>query len=220
MRDGTSGLRSAAVRRRRISVDTDALLQASRRLDWRFLLPHPELGYVGYVGNTDAELLESLRLFSAATTRIDASAAPGEERLVRPCDVVVVSDPSSQELAAALRRLRPGGSLYLEGHRRLGALTGAPGSARPRCAADYRSILRRLSLVDVRAYWHWPSFARCAEIVPLDDRTALLHALARRRGAGMARLKAGLGRSLVKLDYMERFAPCFSLVGQRAAEGD
>lgn len=213
-------------------MDTDALLQASRRLDWRFLLPHPELGHVGYLGAADDELFESLRLFSAAITRIDLSSIGGGSAAARRYDVVVLSDPSYEDLAAAPGLLRPGGSLYLEGRRHLSPLArstrvstrtepqAGEGGGRVRVprlgsAADYMQATRRLSLVDVRAYWHWPDFERCAEIVPLDDQAALLHALSRRRSAGIARIKAKLGRSLVKLDYMERLAPCFSIVGQR-----
>jgi hypothetical protein len=39
----------------------DSLLQASRRLDWRFLLADPELGRVACLGSHDPELVESLR---------------------------------------------------------------------------------------------------------------------------------------------------------------
>ena len=45
-------------------VDHDALLQSSRRVDWRFLLPEPDLGRVASIGPSDPELVESLGLLS------------------------------------------------------------------------------------------------------------------------------------------------------------
>ncbi|HYY32017.1 MAG TPA: hypothetical protein VE693_00315 [Gaiellaceae bacterium] len=47
-----------------VAPDHDALLQASRRLDWRFLLEQPELGRVACIAKHDPDLIESLRLFS------------------------------------------------------------------------------------------------------------------------------------------------------------
>lgn len=46
-----------------LELTPDMLLQASRRVDWRFLLPNPALGRVAYVGPVDSEHAASLRLF-------------------------------------------------------------------------------------------------------------------------------------------------------------
>ena len=46
------------------ALDADALLQASRRVDWRFLLPDPNLGRVAYLGPRRGALLDSLLLAS------------------------------------------------------------------------------------------------------------------------------------------------------------
>ena len=53
-------------------TQSDALLQASRRVDWRFLLPDPNLERVAYLGPANRSLWESLRLFSAALAVIES----------------------------------------------------------------------------------------------------------------------------------------------------
>ncbi|MCK5923931.1 MAG: hypothetical protein KAG66_23555, partial [Methylococcales bacterium] len=44
------------------AYDADTLLQASRRIDWRFLLPSPELGQVGIVGGVPDDLRTALEM--------------------------------------------------------------------------------------------------------------------------------------------------------------
>src|ERR1044071_531014 len=66
-------------------LDADVLLQASRRVDWRFLLPDPNLGRVAYFGPARGALLESLRLFSAALALGEAASSGGAQH-----DLVVI----------------------------------------------------------------------------------------------------------------------------------
>ena len=61
------------------AVSHDALLQASRRVDWRFLLPEAELGRVACIGETDPDLVRSLRLFSSELTASQAASANEDE---------------------------------------------------------------------------------------------------------------------------------------------
>src|SRR5262245_31091445 len=111
-------------------LDTDALLQASRRVDWRFLLPDPNLRQVAYLGPAHGALLESLRLFSASLALSEAASAQ--------YDVVVAHNPPLDTLRRAAGLIRPGGFLYVEAygplHRR--RLRRGPGRW-PRFAADY-----------------------------------------------------------------------------------
>src|SRR5258705_4072811 len=84
-------------------LDADALLQASCRVDWRFLLPDPNLGHVAFLGPARGPLIESLRLFSAALAANDAA---GQDGLY---DVVVAIAPTYAALRRAATLLRPGG---------------------------------------------------------------------------------------------------------------
>lgn len=185
--------------------DPDALLQASRRLDWRFLLPDPALRSVGYSGPARGALLDSLRLFCASLALLDASGDAAAQY-----DLVVARTPTPAALARAAAAVRPGGFLYVEVRQSL-----RPGGPRPRGVADYVAVIARHGFEEVTAYWHWPNFEACAEIVALDQRNALLLALARRRAGSGARLKSALGRALVRSGLMARVVPCFSVVGRR-----
>jgi hypothetical protein len=193
-------------------LDADALLQASRRVDWRFLLPDPNLRQVAYIGQPRGTLVDSLRLFSAALTL----AEPASAGLSAQYDVVVASRPSLGELGRSASLLKPGGFLYVEAYgpfslrwRRSGGL---------RFAADYVGAVERLGLVEAEAYWHWPNFESCAEIVPLSDRDALRLAFGRRRSGTGARLKSALGRVLLRSGLFARLVPCFSIVARKPDE--
>jgi hypothetical protein len=190
------------------ALDADALLQASRRVDWRFLLPDPNLGRVAFLGPARGPLIESLRLFSVALATSEAASQNG------PYDVVVAIDPTHAALRRAAGLLRPGGQLYVEARGPLKPTRLLRGG-RPRFAAGYVAAVEQLGLVEAAAYWHWPNFESCAEIVPLDDHDALLLALARRRGGAAAQLKAGFGRALLRSGLFARLVPCFSVVARK-----
>lgn len=186
----------------------DSLLQASRRVDWRFLLPDPDLGQVAYLGPAHGSLLESLRQFSAALTLSDG--APAHDGHPAQFDIVVAQTPSRERLRQAAALVRPGGFLYVEVRRRW-AWSGW------RSPADLVSVLRQCGFADVEAYWHWPNFDTCAEIVPLDNPAAVRHALSRRRSGAAARVKSAFGRALSRLGLLARLVPCFSIVARKRA---
>ena len=192
-------------------LDSDALLQASRRLDWRFLLPDPSLGQVAYVGPARGALLDSLRLFSAVLTMIDRSDTQAER--AAQYDLVVARGPAPDALWRAADLVRPGGFLYVEVANRLWPRRRGAGG--PRYAADYVAALGSHGFDEVAAYWHWPNFESCAEIVPLDDRDALLLAFSRRRSGTVARLKTTAGRWLLRSGLLARVVPCFSVLAHR-----
>lgn len=197
------------------SIDAEALLQASRRVDWRFLLPDPNLGRVAYLGTAQGELVEALRLFSASLTVIPLFPSLGGTE-GGPYDVVVAHQPASEALPGLTGLVRPGGFLYLEAYglfglvrqqRRLSGLA----ARRWRTPAGYAVALKGLGFGQVRIHWHWPDFETCTKVIPLHDQGALLFAL----GVGGSELKRALGRGLVRSRWLERLIPCFSLVAQR-----
>ena len=208
---------------------SDALLQASRRVDWRFLLPDPHLGHVAYYGPARDSLLHSLRLFSASLTVVEGLGA-GDECNAR-YDVFVVCSPSPGVLEWAAELVRPGGFLYVEAYGIFGPgwlrqvlQDGGAGQIfrrrrvnRPRIrqVVDCVAAVERSGFIDIQAYWHWPNFESCTMIVPLGDRAALLHALGRHASGGAVQLKATLGRWLLHSGWLARVVPCFSVVAQR-----
>ncbi|MDQ5851410.1 MAG: hypothetical protein M3380_04920, partial [Chloroflexota bacterium] len=209
---------------------SDALLQASRRVDWRFLLPDPNLGHVAYLGSARNVLAHTLRLFSASLTVVDGLGA-GDER--GECyDVVVVCSPSPGALEQAAQLVRPGGFLYVEvygifGPGRLRKVLRGEGASRifarrgvnrPRIrqAANCVAAVERLGFIDIQAYWHWPNFESCTMIVPLGDRAALLHAVGRHVNGRGVQLKATLGSWLLRSGWLAHVVPCFSVVAQHS----
>jgi hypothetical protein len=169
------------------------ILQTSRRVDWRFLLPHPDLGRAACLGRVDEPLLEALGQCAAELTSFAAPKATRRAADRRSLyDLVVVVDPGPRDLELAAGLLRPDGWLYAEHTRSLGTrVREAP--AFPRLATR---ALEALGFVEVQAHWHWPNFASCEEIVPLCDAAAIGLMLARRRVYG-ARAKVGLARLLL-----------------------
>jgi hypothetical protein len=200
------------------TIDADALLQASRRVDWRFLLPDPTLGQVAYIGPARGAHPESLRLFSAALTLLDTPAAPAAR--AQHYDVVVLNAPSREALRGAAKLAKPGGFLYIEAkgllwpkHWRPGR--SSAGSPRLRHAANYIAALGQLGFGECSAHWHWPNFEACTRIIPLDDSAALIHAFQRERNGMAARLQTALGAALVRSGLLARIVPSFSVVARR-----
>jgi len=208
------------------AIDSDALLQASRRVDWRFLLPDPELGHVAYVGPPRGTLLASLKLFSASLTVIETPQAYYEENVTQ-YDVVVTSGPTYETLRWTVDRVRQGGFLYIEAYGlfQLGKFSHRVGRLmrlrRPelRYPIDYITAVKQLGLVDANAFWFWPNFETCTKVIPLDDHTALSYLFAQRHPSGSikAQLKAKLGHWFLQSGLLMRLIPSFGIVAQRSA---
>jgi hypothetical protein len=164
-------------------------LQAARRVDWRFLLPEPELGRVGYLGRPDPELETSCTLFATSFERTGGGRAE--------YDVVVLSHPSRHDLEQGAAAAAAGGWLYAEvrGFRSRGLVA---------------ALLRR-GFEDVAVHLHLPSFWACEEIVPLEQ-GALRSVLERRRAR--SRGKAWLGRVLLRTRTLRLVLPCASVIAR------
>lgn len=194
------------------TVAHEAVLQASRRIDWRFLLPTPDLGRVACVGVTDADLLESLELFSAALEVADATR---EDERDASYDVIVLRNPRRETIEVGCRLLRPGGWLYVEVEN--SNSSRAPGA--PRSVGGCARELRRFGLVDVSTYVHWPDFASCRAIVPLDEVTAVRHGLARGSMSG-GWLLTRLAPVLAATRQLGLFVSCASAIARRPEQGE
>jgi hypothetical protein len=191
--------------------DRLALLEASRRLDWRFLLPDPELGRVAHVGETEPALLEALRAFAACLTVVGGDGSCEQEPGSFP--VVVAVAPTAEELDRAIGLLQPGGWLYLERRQSLFP------AGRHRQARVHRRALVRRGLDQVTTYWHWPDFAASKWIVPVGDPTAVRYALRQHRGGRRARMLRRLGLTLLRTGLLGVVVPCVSVVAHLPSTG-
>jgi hypothetical protein len=197
-------------------ISADAMLQASRRVDWRFLLPDPQLGQVAFVGRAWGTLFESLQLLSTSTVVIDLPASRTDDGSLPIYDVAVLPCPTDAALKQAVGVLRPGGWLYLEAshpvwRRQRAHACGSPLSPRACVAA-----LRRSGMEEISVHWHWPDFESCTKIVPLDDAAVLLHVLARFRRGRRGQVITALARRLLRSGLLAQIAPSVSVVARRS----
>jgi thymidylate kinase len=178
-------------------------LELWRRVDWRFLLPSPELGTVLCAGRHDADLRAALTLAGAHVTE-------GRPRDGTDVDVAVLVRPSPSELRQAVASVRPGGWVVAEvraGPRQArGRPWGLPGWRRALLAAD---------LVEVTAYWHAPTISACSRIVPLDVPPVVREALLRHGAERFGLLKSLVGRGALRLGLFGHLVPEGTVVGRR-----
>lgn len=192
------------------SPTAETYLQASRRVDWRFLLPDPKLERVAYAGAKEGELVNSLRLFSNSLTLL-APPAVGQEAYY---DVVVAHDPEPSHLPALAKAVRHGGYLYLELYGTTWWLRKGKykGLLHP---AKYAALLQETGLSQIQAYWHWPDFNACIRIISLEHASSLQFALSLRQDSVIGRVRAMILQRIIESGMLARLAPCFSLVAQR-----
>jgi hypothetical protein len=203
----------------------DTLLQLSRRLDWRFLLPNPELGRVACFGANEELLVSALQLFSASLTLVE----PGVRPLIQDTlyDVVVAPQPSPDELPQAVTLVKPGGFLYVEARRtsafkamwRHWKYRNAPQASGWQHPRHYMRVIEGYGMVEIAAHWHWPGFTTGTEIIPLAEQTALLNILQRRQSSRRLRLKPLIGRWLLQSGGLMQLVRCFSIVARRPPVG-
>lgn len=199
---------------------SDELLQLSRRLDWRFLLPEPRLQQVAYFGPAESTLVTALKTFSESLTMLPA--APTAARAATPprFAVVVAVAPAPAALAGISEVLLPGGCLYVElgsvfaGRKRRAGQGWRQALSGPQ---EYVAALQRLGFEQVVAYWHRPSFAAAAQIIPLRDPLALQFVLGRRSHDWKNRLISALERAALHSGALARWIGCVSLVARKAS---
>lgn len=148
-------------------------------LDWRFVLPAPNLGQVAVGEGVSSGL--RLALVQSGHQVVDLAAAAGQ------LDSVVLTDSSAQEIGAAFALLRPTGVIYMQVRRRPArAVTAIP---RTRWSA-WTALLRDGGFEAVSAYWSIPDLDRQSLVVPLSSAHAARAALERRGSTTRGRVKA------------------------------
>jgi hypothetical protein len=155
-------------------------LHLVRRLDWRFLLPNPNLARVVYLGQPDSELTTALQHF-ANYFEILHSDTPSR----RPFDLAVVHSPRIADAIAAFDLIGDGGFLYWE-------IVHKSHFASAKLGANMR-VLMKAGFKNIEAHWHRPNFAKALDIVPVFDETALAYFFSPDRGD---RKKSAAGRFL------------------------
>jgi len=203
-----------------------ALLHASRRVDWRFLLPEPILKDVLCVQPVSQTLAEALQIFSAALASLEPGTL-GDERQPHLYDVVVALDPSKATLSRMATLVKPGGYIYLEAHgltsllrssqraARAGGVAGAVRQRGPWLPKAYKDALQALDFSEPQSHWHWPDFENCKMMIPLESPAAVQHAF-HRGGHGLkTQLRTGLGRVLLRSGLLAWTVPCFSVLARR-----
>lgn len=196
------------------------LLQASRRLDWRFLLPDPSLERVAYIGPKQGSLVASLKLL-ASTLKVFSGSEVHSGDYTR-YDVVVATNPAYHQLRLATDLVRPGGYLYVEAcspfssRQQLGRLVTRAALRRPRLwnPRDHIQVLKQLGMDQAEAYWFWPNWEAGTKIIPLEDPTALRQAFALdSRGKGLkGQLLALSKRWLMQSVWLSSFVPYYGIV--------
>lgn len=187
----------------------------ARRIDWRFLLPNPELKQVLLVGAAESALAAALERFCETLTVVAPQhLTAAKENLSLPFDLVVVSAPDKTLIPPVLPLLKTGGTLYWEVQRnRKTLLRGSRNGYRS--ARRYAAYLQSLQLREVDLHWHRPNFGGCLEIIPLNRSRALAHSLAKTHSSLKGKLKIAAGKTLRHSGLLPYTVSCFSLVGQK-----
>jgi len=201
----------------RMPVGGDKDLQLSRRLDWRFLLPQPDLGYVAYLGSDDTTLESALSHFCPSLAIIPNQAGKSAEAFgSRTFPLVVLRSWKLSDLQTASALLSPGGSLYWEIDRKAWLFPGR-GVERFWQLYSHNPVARlgRLGFTAVETYWHHPDFETCREIIPLNDRATLDFALSRNHGGVGRQLLLRGARHLARTGALRHLVPCLSVVARK-----
>lgn len=206
----------------------DLLLQVSRRLDWRFLLPDPDLNCVAYLGPENDPLIDALLIFSGSLTQIKNMNVPIIDSHV--FDLVVVKDPSIQTLKMCANLVKTGGHLYIEanGWSRLvnpyrfvkfilDLFHKNPGPTFHWFPTTCKAIIRRFGLYTVHTYWNWPNFESCTRIIGLDDTHAQTMAFSFQENGIQWLMKKALSRGILPPEWMQYYVPYFSVIARKGS---
>lgn len=201
------------------SGGSDPELWISRRLDWRFLLPDPELRHVGLLGFPDADLIMALTRFSSSVAALGDDESQRHGLAGQPeVDLAVVHSRRYADLEVASRVLTRGAYLYWEIPWSVRSLffRGPHSGKEVGALSDYRGLLVRLGFHEIQFHWHYPDFRATRSLVPLNDGSAIRHFFSHNGSGPLKVAGRALGWILGKNDKLFRLFPCVSAVGRKA----
>lgn len=207
---------SAQTDRKKESLNRDQMVQVSRRLDWRFLLPDPTLSQVVYIGPENDDLLKSLDHFSEYLSVL----SHGELKIYREgngrhFDLLIARSPSIDELNKGISLLESGAYIYWEIQRPNAIKSIKKGNIRLKHAGKNIAFLEKMGFTDIEMHWHRPNFWACREIIPLDGSRALDNAFRKGHSNLKGQLKETAGKTLKASGLLPYYVNCFSLVGKK-----
>lgn len=187
----------------------DERLHHARRLDWRFLLPTPDLGSVTLGGAPSPDVREAIAV-ATGTDPVEL----GDGAVGRFDTVVLGGRLAQSDLVGAVAALAPEGHLVVEVD---GPLAGVVGRRRGAPSASATRLARSLVAggFDVRRWLAWPAIGRIAAFAAVDDRVAVEALVGRRLGVhGNGRAARFIGR-LSGTSAIDLLAPGLLLVARR-----
>lgn len=195
----------------------DDRLRHARRVDWRFLLPSPDLKRVALCGMPDEALREALQADTGTPAAgLPTIVVPGDVAPLGRFDTVVLSGRFGRsELVVAAGSVAENGHLVVEID---GALAPVVARRRGSGPGTVTRVVRTLAAggFDVRSWWAWPTIRRTTAFAPLDDRVAVRALVARRLGG--RRRGAPMGRAVGRLagtSVLNAFAPAVVIIARR-----
>jgi hypothetical protein len=200
-------------------MNSSKMLQSSRRVDWRFLLPDVNLKSVGYLGPENCSLLDSLSLLSGSVKLVDLS----NQLFIDKFDVVVVKQSSYESVECAANLVRPDGFLYVEveGITRLNRiwLSKLRDLVQKKklliSPNDYVAFIKGQGFTEIMVHWHWPDFEACTRLIPLHSQAAVHYALSLGESNLKTSFRNAIGKGMLRNGLLNWFVPCFSVIAQR-----
>ena len=187
------------------SSPPDTWLQQSRRLDWRFCLPSPQLKRVAYWGPDDNSLVESLKLFAQDLIRIDSSTPTSIE-----VDLMVLVNPSVREFRHYLNLVHPTEGFYAEVPRHT-----RTDPSRIVFPYAYRHAAKQLGFQEMDCFWHYPNFEEPTRIIPVSSATPLVHVMSKGKTDLKTQLKQLVIITASRSGILARITPYTSVMGWR-----
>lgn len=191
----------------------DERLRDARRVDWRFLLPAPDLGRVAVGGTPEPALVAALRgAAGGPVAMLPPSGTTGDMPSEAFGTVVLSGHLKRTDLIAAAAAVAEHGHLVIE-------LDGPLVASRRRGAPPGTATRIERSLTaggfDVRAWLAWPTVARATAYARADDSSAVSVWLSRRLGQRAAAVLAIASPGRLGWPALAAVAPAWVLVARR-----
>ena len=202
-----------------------------RRLDWRFLLPEPNIDSVAVIGTNDEGLLQALQAHYSKVIPLDQHILSDSQKALSEIDLVIVRSPISLNDGSIIMILQNSELVYWEIDRKKWLKTilkkgpastwswivSVPRQVRMalKSFTHYSDLLQAAGFKNIQATWHRPGFGDCLELIPLNHKYGLEYYFSRSQNSVKSALKAKAGRMLLALKILPRVISCYSIVASK-----